>query len=72
MIFMTSMKSKRRSDDPFYGSAKVGSRGQIVLPIEIRDKQNIREGDVLFVCEDGKHIKIMKSEVMKKVLEEIE
>ncbi len=72
MIKMNSMSKKKSSDDPFYGSTKVGSRGQVVLPMDIRKKLDIKEGDILFVCESSGHIKVMKGEVVKRVLEEIE
>jgi len=37
------------------GSSRVSKRGQITIPQEIRDKFNIKEGDVVyFVLEDDK------------------
>ncbi len=62
------MKSKERG--AFCGSVKVGSKGQVVLPIDIRKKFNIKEGEILFVLDNDTHIKIMKSDVLKKLLEE--
>ena len=67
MINMISMNKKK--DDLLCGSAKVGSRGQLVIPLELRKKFNIEEGELLFVVEDGDHIKVMKNEVIRKVLE---
>jgi AbrB family looped-hinge helix DNA binding protein len=41
----------------FLGSAKVTSRGQVVIPKEVREKFKIKEGDfVLFYDENGKLI----------------
>ncbi|MCD6477105.1 MAG: AbrB/MazE/SpoVT family DNA-binding domain-containing protein [Candidatus Aenigmarchaeota archaeon] len=51
-----------------YGSTKVGSRGQIVIPIELREKLNIKEGEILFVIENNNTIEIVKSDVIEKAL----
>ena len=51
-----------------YGSAKVGSRGQIVIPQEIRDKFNIKEGEILFVIENNQTIEIVKAKIIEKAL----
>ncbi|MBL7159995.1 MAG: AbrB/MazE/SpoVT family DNA-binding domain-containing protein [Candidatus Aenigmarchaeota archaeon] len=64
-------RARNRNNDIYYGSTKVGSRGQVVLPIELRKKLKIEEGEILFVCEDGKSVKIMKSEILKKVLKRV-
>ena len=66
---MISMNKKENKI--YYGSTKVGSRGQVVLPIELRKKLKIKEGELLFVCEDGNCIKIMKSEILKKALKRV-
>ena len=36
-------------DKHFFGTVKVGERGQIVIPKEARDKFNIKAGDSLVV-----------------------
>ncbi len=59
MINMISM-TKKKNNDLACGSAKVGSRGQIVIPLELRKKLDIKEGEVLFVVEDGSNIKVVK------------
>ncbi|MBU4033122.1 MAG: AbrB/MazE/SpoVT family DNA-binding domain-containing protein [Candidatus Thermoplasmatota archaeon] len=51
-----------------FGSTKVGSRGQIVIPQEIREKFNIKEGEILFVIENDNGIEIVKAEVIEKAL----
>ena len=68
MINMNSM-NKKKKEDLLYGSCKVGSRGQIVIPLELRKKLDIKEGEVLFVIEDGNNIKIMKNHVIRKILD---
>ena len=69
---MTDNKSKS-----FYGSVKVGERGQIVIPKKARDEYDIKAGDSLIVFGDNKKvIKIMKADMMRdfalKVLEELD
>lgn len=32
-----------------YGTATVGTKGQIVIPVDARDELNIKEGDRLYV-----------------------
>ncbi|MAG22301.1 MAG: hypothetical protein CL943_03285 [Candidatus Diapherotrites archaeon] len=57
---------KKGSCFEHYGSATVGERGQLVLPIDARNEYNIKPGDKLVVMgsETGnfKHLVLMKSE----------
>lgn len=46
------MKGKSK-DDKFMGSVKVGSKGQIVIPKEIRDMFDINPGDTLLLLADS-------------------
>lgn len=41
-------------DGKFMGSAKVGPKGQIVIPKEVRDMFNISPGDTIIVLADEK------------------
>ncbi|MBQ7227902.1 MAG: AbrB/MazE/SpoVT family DNA-binding domain-containing protein [Clostridia bacterium] len=41
-------------DKHFFGIAKVGTKGQIVIPKEARDKYDIRPGDNLLILGDEK------------------
>jgi AbrB family looped-hinge helix DNA binding protein len=61
----------------FYGSVKVGERGQIVIPKKARDEYDIEAGDLLMVFGDNtKILKIMKADKMRdfalKVLENLD
>lgn len=68
------------SDDKgktFYGSVKVGERGQIVIPKKARDEFDIKAGDRLIVFGDNNRVfKIMKADRIKdfalKVLEDLD
>lgn len=46
------MKEKIK-DEKYIGSAKVGPKGQIVIPKEVRDMFNISPGDTLIVLADA-------------------
>ena len=62
----------------FFGTVKVGERGQIVIPKKARDQFNIKPGDSLMVFgRDEKEIlTIMKADMMRdfalKILEDLE
>ena len=58
--------------DKFVGIAKVGEKGQIVIPKEARDMFNIKPGDSLVIlCDKEKGIGILKSEVVQDSLDKI-
>ena len=44
--------------------AKVTSKGQVTIPVEIRKKLGIREGDKILFLEEGSKIIIMNSTLM--------
>jgi AbrB family looped-hinge helix DNA binding protein len=57
----------------FYGSATVGERGQIALPVKLRKEFNINKGDKLLVIGMPHHANIMliNPEAMNAYLEVI-
>jgi len=59
--------TKNEKDKCLWGTVKVGERGQIVIPKEVRDKFDIKPGDSLMIIAHEKKnmIKIVKSEVMR-------
>lgn len=44
--------------------AKVTSKGQVTIPLDIRKKLGIREGDKILFIEEGNKIVIMNSTLM--------
>jgi len=44
---------------------KVSSKGQIVIPSEIRERMNLDEGSILLVSESGDSIQMKKIELPK-------
>ena len=58
--------------DKFVGIAKVGEKGQIVIPKEARDMFDIKSGDSLVIlCDKNKGIAILKSEVIEESLDKV-
>ena len=58
--------SRFKNNKHFYGTVKVGERGQIVIPKEARDHFKIKPGDNLLVLGDeSKGIAIVKSDFLK-------
>ena len=55
----------------FYGSATMGERGQIVLPVKLRKEFNIKKGDKLLVIGNPHHTNILlvNPETMNRYLE---
>ena len=65
-------------DKHFFGTVKVGERGQIVIPKEARDTFDIKAGDsmVVFGMDKNEKLVILKEKVMRdyalKILEDLD
>ena len=56
--------------EKFIGIAKVGEKGQIVIPKEARDMFNIKSGDsVVILCDKKKGMAIVKSDVVESTID---
>ena len=52
----------------FYGSVKVGERGQIVIPKKAREHYDIKAGDSLMIYSDNDRIfKIVKEDLIRSI-----
>lgn len=61
-----------REGKHFFGSVKVGERGQIVIPKEAREMFDIKSGDLLLVLGDErKCLAITKAEAMREFAKKI-
>jgi len=58
-------------DKKLFGTATVGTKGQIVIPLEARDEMDIQTGDKLYVvgsCKSG-FVGLLKEETLEKFIE---
>jgi len=60
-------------DKKLYGTATVGSKGQVVIPAEARKELKIEEGDRLYVVgsETGKFVGFIKEDQLRAMLSRI-
>ena len=58
--------------DKFVGIAKVGEKGQIVIPKEVREMFNIKPGDsIVILCDINRGIGLLKSDVLEESMDKI-
>ena len=58
--------------EKFVGIAKVGEKGQIVIPKEARDMFGIKAGDcVVVLCDKKKGMAIVKSDALEDVIDKV-
>jgi len=56
----------------FVGICKVGEKGQIVIPKEIRDMFNIKSGDsIIALCDKEKGIALLKADVIESLTDKV-
>lgn len=66
------MKRKKKDFEQYMGCVKVGAKGQIVIPKEIREMFSIEPGESLFVMADTRRgIAIQKQSVANKIADAI-
>lgn len=66
-------KSLITPDKKLYGTATVGTKGQIVIPSDARDELDIKPGDRLYVMNamHGAGVVLLKEEMLESFVEEI-
>ena len=61
---------KKKSENRFIVSVKVGPKGQITIPKEAREMFDIKEGETLMVMGDEKRgIAILKADMFYQLME---
>lgn len=66
------MQSKTQKTGKYMGSVKVGPKGQIVIPKNVRDMFDIKSGDTLMLLADAqKGIAIERMSVFNKIADTI-
>lgn len=64
--------NKKTLEDKYMGSVKVGSKGQIVIPKEVRDMFDISPGDTLILLADAQRgIAIERYDTFSKIADAI-
>ena len=58
--------------DKFVGIAKVGEKGQIVIPKEARDMFDIKSGDsVIVLCDKEKGMALLKADAIEDLTDKV-
>lgn len=60
-------------DKKLYGTATIGTKGQVVIPAEARKELDLKEGDKLYVIgsEKGHFIGLVKEEQLRKLISKL-
>ena len=61
------------NDKKLYGTATVGTKGQVVIPAEARESLNIRPGDRLYVVGSDKNqwVGFLKEDQLRAIVESL-
>ncbi len=66
------MEKNKRDKNKFVGICKVGEKGQIVIPKEIRTMFDISPGDsVIVLCDKEKGIALLKADVIDGLTDKV-
>ncbi len=58
--------------DKFVGIARVGEKGQIVIPKQAREMFDINSGDtVVVLCDKKKGMAIIKSDILENTIDKV-
>ena len=54
--------------DEVHGTIKVGERGQVVIPLEVRNKLGIKKNDRLFIVTKNRLVMLAKTEDLTRYI----
>jgi AbrB family looped-hinge helix DNA binding protein len=66
------MAKSPMDDRKLYGTATVGTKGQIVIPADAREEMGIKSGDRLYVIgkPDGGFVGLLKEETLEALVQQ--
>lgn len=68
----TKRRTKIMDKNKYVGICKVGEKGQIVIPKEIRSMFDIKSGDsVIVLCDKEKGIALLKADVIENLTDTV-
>jgi len=67
------MAKSPMEDRKLYGTATVGTKGQIVIPADAREEMGIKSGDRLYVVgkPDGGFVGLLKEETLERMVQQL-
>ena len=66
------MEKNKTDKNKYVGICKVGEKGQIVIPKEIRNMFDIKPGDsVIVLCDKEKGIALLKADVIDSLIDKV-
>ncbi len=66
------MEKNKVDKNKFVGICKVGEKGQIVIPKEIRNMFDIKSGDsIIVLCDREKGIALLKADVIENLTDKV-
>ena len=66
------MKENKTDKNKYVGICKVGEKGQIVIPKEIRTMFDINPGDsVIVLCDKDKGIALLKADIIDSLTDKV-
>jgi len=62
---------KERDGKYVFGVVKIGDKGQIVIPKDVRNRYGIKTGDTLMLLGDDKGIAMVKTELFASLVGQV-
>lgn len=66
------MDNEKMNKNKYVGICKVGEKGQIVIPKEIRNMFDIKSGDsIIVLCDKEKGIALLKADIIENLTDKV-